>query len=135
MGYSTDIKGRLVCDSCGEADGTVRRRNCPQGWCQPDCICSTCWSDPDKRNDWKQWHIDHDCAGASRLFNVKKDTEAALLAAGKWIRKAAVNVGDGKVKVTFHGNPEPHVIHIIMPSETYASVPIMQPATKEDYGY
>lgn len=143
MGFCYE-NGKLVCESCGEADGTVRKHQCPQGWCQPSAICSTCWSDPVKRQEWKQWHIRADCAGASAKHRERKELEARLLAEGKFVRTSAITVkvdddditgNRDMVRVTFRGEPEPHEMVIIMPRDTYNSIPILQPATPEDFGY
>ena len=77
MGTSTRINDRTNrqvydCWGCGVADGTVRRRRCPDGWCPATQLCGTCLRTMRKDGMWAKQHSG--CQAAAKAFD---DTETA----------------------------------------------------------
>jgi len=102
MGYCYRGK-RLVCDVCGNADGTSRKRKCPYGWCYPPAICKSCWNKKEIRDKFHQYHADHECQKSSRETNEKYQKEQDMIDGGKYIRCSALSVDDNIVHVIFRG--------------------------------
>jgi hypothetical protein len=91
MGYSYDARTRrLCCDSCGAADGTTRRRNCPAGYCPAYAMCASCWTDPEKRAAFKSYHVEQDCAGSMARAAAEWAEVAAAKATGAYVFCASV---------------------------------------------
>ena len=127
MGFCYQVSGgrrSLCCDSCGNAGG-VRKHLCPAGWCQSWALCSSCWA---KRSElgWLEAH--ESCASSSAEYAAVEARKAALLAEGAYVRTAAVNAGDGIVKVWFRNAA--HVERVVlMGADRYRAVPLLEPAT------
>lgn len=130
MGFCYQGK-RLVCDNCGAAEGTTRKRRCPSNYCYPSALCKKCWTDKEIRAKFNKYHIDNDCAGKMQASQDKRDKEAAMIAAGAFIRCSALGQDDGRVHVIFRGNDKE--VGKYMAKETYAALPFDYPATPEDY--
>jgi hypothetical protein len=103
MGYCYELRGGrklLVCEACEKADGTVRRKACPAGWCPADALCSGCRKDPAVKAKLAEGHAG--CAEASARYRAEKAAEEALLAAGEYVLCARATVERGvSVKITF----------------------------------
>jgi len=132
--YEKDIKtGRsiLCCDNCGKSGG-VKKFKCPFGWCQARALCPECTKElKPKSKEYRAKHRAKGCETAEKRFQDEKELRASLLASGKWIRKAAVGVDEG-VKVWF-SRQDGSELEAIMSRETYRSIPLITPATLEDY--
>lgn len=132
MGYSYDrTTGRLVCDHCGQADGTVRKRCCPHGWCPPPAYCKTCWNTPEIRQADKDHHIKNDCQGHAEASANRDAEEKQMLADGMRVRCSALSTDDGRVHVIFRCKSGD--VGAFMKRETYRHYPLVENHTWEDY--
>lgn len=131
MGYCYDAAtGQLVCDRCS-THGGVRRVKCKYGWCQAVALCKGCRKEGTK--EFRESCEERGCQQASEEFQARLDREERALAAGKFVRRSAVSVGDGKVSVLFRDQNDYTVEHIVT-NEEYDRVGIGNVATLEDYG-
>lgn len=131
MGYCYNSKNQLVCDVCGHANGTTRKRKCPHGWCQPAAICKSCWNKPEIKEQYKQYHITHECEKHKREFDEREKQRTELIEDGKFVRCSARTDNNGKIHVLFQGK---HSIEgRYMQKETYHAIPYLENATIEDY--
>ena len=126
MGYSYTMSGALCCDIC-DASGGVRRVPCPSKWCQAVAMCKVC-------RDTKRLPADYhaNCAGSAARFRAEREQQAALLAAGEYVRCSALQVADGRVHVLFK-NKDGKDIGYYMARETYHAIGICTPSTPADY--
>lgn len=139
MGFSYEVsrdgKQRLCCDRCDHAGG-VRRIRCPHGYCQSTALCEACRKNPAVRADLRAYHEEH-CREAATEWAARQERSRQLLASGASLRSSAINEagveGPLHVRVTFR-NASGRTFDVLMSSERYASVPLMQPATMADYG-
>ena len=130
MGFCYEGK-KLVCDNCGAAEGTTRKRKCPHNYCYPTALCKKCWSDPAIRAKDKAHHINNDCAGKMQASRDHAAKEVAMREAGAFIRCSAMSAKDGRVHVIFRGNNSE--IGKYMAKETYDAIGLREIATPEDY--
>ena len=114
MGFSYQGR-RLCCDKCGRADGTVRRRHCPHGYCPTYAVCRACWSAGEREKN-KAYHKAAGCQEKHEAFEAQLRERAELMEAGVPVRTAAVNDGQ-VVKVWFRTASEELVRW--MPHESY----------------
>lgn len=102
MGYSTDERGRLCCDACG--DTPARKRRCPVGYCQAAALCADCNARFRANGKWAEAHAE--CPRLSAEYHAQLAAEAA--APHAWARTAwgdwAADVPTGMVKVLTHAN-------------------------------
>lgn len=100
MGYCYQA-GRLCCDICGKAGG-VRKLRCPHGYC-PAVACCDRDLCRDKLSAHRKTHCKTACKrGHEEHVKTQADHDAKL-AAGLFLRCAAVGINDGVVKVWFKG--------------------------------
>lgn len=130
MGYCYQ-GNRLVCDCCSGADGTVRKRRCPSGWCPPPAVCSTCWTDPVKRAEFDVYHLANHCADKHAEFAAHEQRRVDLIAAGVPVRCSARSEGRDRVHVLFAAKDGP--IGYYMAHATYDAIPLLDIATPDDY--
>lgn len=133
MGYTYEKNyetGRwlLCCDICGKAGG-VRKHRCPYGYCPSLALCSSCAKThkPQPKNHQR-------CKIAAAEFQAQRERRQILINDGYMLRCSAINT-DAGVKVTFRGNKGKS--EYLMTKETYRSIPLLFPATIEnfmDYG-
>lgn len=131
MGFCYSYSGKLVCDHCGAAEGTTRKRKCPSGYCYPVALCKKCWDTPEIRQKFKQYHIDNKCADKHAAVMADRAREATMIESGEFLRCAALNAGPGRVHVVFRGKDSEKGRY--MASTTYASIPLDKAATIADY--
>jgi hypothetical protein len=130
MGYC--YRGnRLVCDCCSGADGTVRKRRCPSGWCSSPAVCSTCWTDTTKRAEFDAHHITNRCGDKHADFAAREQRRVDLIAAGIPVRCAARSEGKDRVHVLFA--TKAGSIGYYMADATYDAIPLLDIATPDDY--
>jgi hypothetical protein len=134
MGYCYEGR-KLVCDACSTA-GAIKVR-CPFNWCQPTALCRACRAGKCKgfgsKNPVTVAKFHPTCEAASRHFKAQQDRAAALLAEGKAVRCSALNAdGGSKVHVLFK-KADGTCIGRYMSPAAYGSIPILEPATPEDY--
>ena len=136
MGFTTTTneKGKQVfcCDKCDEHPARVHK--CPHNYCQRYYFCSKCWNEI-KGVKWGEIHAK--CEKSSNEYEARKIQEKELLDSGKFIRCSAIGLdsgGDinGDVQVWFR-NKEGMEISFIMTTTAYRSIPLITPATVEDY--
>lgn len=133
MGYSYETAtGRLCCDACGNA-GAVRRKRCPHDWCQPIALCPACRALPRFRGSaWAAMHAD--CATSQTAATERAARAAELLDAGAYLRVSALGDREqDRVHVIFR-NREGDEIGRYMTREQYRAIPLLTPATPDDYG-
>jgi len=123
MGFITTknrITGKEVYACEAELEGCLdypcKAHHCPHGWCQRYYLCDNCWNK--LKATW------------SELSHKREEEERELINSGKLLRVAALSHGE-KVKVIFRGNKTEKAFW--MNPETYHSIPLMQPATIEDF--
>lgn len=136
MGYCTDGRGRLVCDSCGNV-GHVRKRKCiykvlgdslrslqriEMHYCYPPALCPGCYR---SRGGARGVHGDQCRDGAAR-FQAEHDATQKRLDAGEWCVVSASgdwrkDVPAGMVEVTFWtaGGPASGERRICVPADDY----------------
>lgn len=73
MGYVTDSRGRLVCDSCGETG--ARKRRCPVGYCPPSALCASCNGTVRGNGTWAKAHAE--CPRLSAEYHAELAAKAA----------------------------------------------------------
>lgn len=95
MGYSFDMRGRLVCDHCGRSGG-VRRRKCKYmvtdwtsgvrlPYCPSPALCSACYADMGGLNGVHG----ESCRAGATMAQRQYDEEHTRLSAGDSIVRAA----------------------------------------------
>lgn len=73
------------------------------------------------------------CKPAAKASREREQREQALLNAGQYVRRSALNVGPGdRVQVLFRDRDR-KTIGRFMSSTTYRGLPLLQPATPDDY--
>lgn len=112
MGYCYEGR-KLCCDACGHAG--ARKRPCPYGYCQAPAICEACWKGG-KREECRQYHIDAHCKDKHEAYVAREAREAALVAAGGYLRVAAFGPV-GPVTVWFAGLAGEY--EVVVPRATY----------------
>lgn len=130
MGFCYPGK-KLVCENCGAAEGTTRKRRCPSGYCYPAALCKKCWADKTIRAKFNAFHIEHKCAEKMQESRNKKDREVTLMDSGIFLRCAALNTNDGRVHVIFRQHYRE--IGKYMAKETYAAIGLGEIATIDDF--
>lgn len=146
MGYCYDMRGRLVCDQCGDC-GATRRRKCPSGYCPAAALCPTCNTQvrgeglPQKdgsRTTWKEIH--KDCARRSAEYRAEEDKRRDLMAAGIPVRCSALGYWDDstRVRVLFATGDymdarRQQLYGYDMMGATYDAIPLGTVATVDDY--
>ena len=129
MGFC--YQGRLlVCDICG-AVGGVRKIKCPAGYCQSVAQCPECRRTKRLKREHPDYH--KDCAARHAEFGAKMAKREALIEAGVSVRCSALSVSDTKVHVLFQTNKEGATIGYYMTPEVYASIPLLESVSPEDY--
>lgn len=138
MGFitTTNHNGREVfaCESGISPNCTqtgCRSHKCPHGWCQRYYFCRPCWEII--KTTWKQKH--EKCKVNSAEHHKREVRRGELLNQGKFLRCSALahdTDGGTWVKVIFRdkGNTEKA---FFMKPETYHAIPILTPATIEDF--
>ena len=74
----------LDCAECGVSDGTVRKRDCPSGYCLQAQLCPVCYAKERQSGEWSSRHAE--CARLHRECNEReaaKDREPA-----RWAKSA-----------------------------------------------
>ena len=142
MGYCFEGR-RLVCDGCGRAEGTTRKRKCPEGWCQAAALCPECW----KGAVGAEWRAPHESCAKSHAVAEEQDArKRAILVAGGAVRVAAIatevygrtnGVPDPAEKcdavlVVFRGGNGQEKC-FLMAHATYDAIQLLEPATPDDY--
>lgn len=122
---------KLVCDHCGTADGTVRKRKCPVRYCYPVALCKKCWDTPEIRQKAKQYHIDNKCKEKHEAFIAERKREADMIESGEFLRASALTAGPGRVHVIFRGKTSYKGRY--MAAATYDAIPLGKTATIADY--
>lgn len=128
MGYCYGPNG-LACDKC-DTDIGVRKRPCPVKWCQALALCRACNTMMRESGDWTRYH--ETCPTHSAEYHALEKRRAAILAAGKAIRVAALSTDDGRVHVIFRrgdGTEEGWYLT----KAVYDAFPLLEPITVEDY--
>lgn len=129
MGYCYDaISGMLVCDGCGKHGG-VRKVRCPFGYCPPPALCQDCRT-KHRAEFTKASHAE--CAREVEAMRRAEAETAAHLAAGRFVRAAALAVDDGRVHVLFKGAGGQYVGRYMSPA-AYRAFPLLAVKTIEDY--
>ena len=126
MGYIYQ-GGKLCCDLCGAAGAT--KVLCPFGYCPACAACPNCKKT--HKVDVFSRTAHSECEVRAAEFRAERAHEAAVLASGKWVRKAAVNI-PGAVKVWFR-NGAGETLAVAMPSVTYRAFPLGATVTLDDY--
>ncbi len=131
MGFCYTHDGKLCCDKCG--NNPSRRHRCPAGWCQAYALCKECYATLKKSGRWTEIHCK--CAEYAAKFKAEQDAEAALFAAGYFLRVSALSTDDGRVHVIFaNGRFQGRETKgYYMSKATYDSIPLCSPATVADY--
>lgn len=123
----------MCCDCCGKAG--AKKRRCHYGYCPPPAICPTCWDKPEIKESMsaknhqkcKEWSAEH---------KAREEKEKALYAAGKVVRWSAIGIEGGYVAVSFRASQFTRdAKKYIMKKEIYDSIPLLEPATPEDYAF
>lgn len=128
MGYCYGVKSnKLCCDCCG-TEG-ARKRKCPCGYCPAAALCATC--NKVVRGDGRWTHAHQHCQKNSDDFKARNNHEKALKDSGQFVRCSAIGV-DNLVHVLFE-NGRGEVIGKLMTHDTYDAIPLLEPATVEDY--
>ena len=131
MGYcyfaSGPNSGERICECCQVNPGRLRK--CQYGYCQSPAVCPACW--PIRKGEIKNYCFEH-CKPASERFAALEAKRSELLAAGHYIRVAAMSVSDGRVHVIFR-NGAGQEIGCYMLASTYDAIPMLEPATREQY--
>jgi hypothetical protein len=100
-------------------------------------MCKACWQG-DERQKFDAYHASAGCSEAHARFTAIQDRERNLLAAGFGVRCSALGIyghendRTDRVEVTFRfadGRFETYA----MSDSTYAAIPLIQPATIDDY--
>ena len=131
MGYSYDsLTGRLCCDNCSNYTG-VRKVRCPYNYCPAVALCPTCRANPKVKADNKKYHLEAGCKESHEQFVANENQRLSLYEQGIPVRKSALGLDDGTVKVWFESS-QGEVIRI-MPQEVYRAVSIMDVATLADF--
>lgn len=133
MGYCYTRAGKLCCDFCGE-DGASKRA-CPHGYCQAVACCGSniCKA---SLKAYRKTTCAISCKVSHTRFAANEAERAAMLAAGKWVRCAAVGI-DGTdgfkdcVKVWFRNGAAERVLFML--AETYHAFELLRPTTDDDY--
>jgi hypothetical protein len=126
------FRNSLVCDKCSNPGASTRR--CPAGYCPGSDICKTCWNGGERAAD-KKYHLDSKCHEKHAEFVAQEARKQEMLDAGKWLRCAALGVGNGpdrKVHVVFR-NKTGAEKGLYMAAATYNALPLLSHATPEDY--
>ncbi|ANA86334.1 hypothetical protein SEA_LOZINAK_178 [Gordonia phage Lozinak] len=134
MGYSTDTRGRLCCDSCGQSGG-VRKRKCKYKvtadnqrsanrhvlhYCYPPALCQACYR---KEGGINGVHGES-CRDGAASSQAEYDRKQELLDAGKHMVVAAYgswqdSVPEGMVGVHFASAKYSDHRHVLMPHDDY----------------
>ena len=132
MGFTTTTneKGRTIfcCDKCDEHPARVHK--CPHDYCQRYYFCSKCWNEI-KGTKWDEKHSN--CEKSSNNYNDRKIQEQALLDSGKYVRCSAIGLDGGVDVQVWFRNKEGIEISFIMTTTAYRSIPLLTPATVEEY--
>lgn len=131
MGYCYE-NGRLVCDACSVADGTVRKVRCKYGYCPPPAMCKRCRGDRERMATFRAY-CDANCRVSSAEYKAREARKEALLDAGEFIRTSASLTESGLTAVTFTNRAGRSMVYL-MDSDTYRAVPILEAATVMDFG-
>ncbi len=130
MGYCYEHRtNRLCCDRCGQAGGVIKRQ-CPHGYCPSPALCRKCNAEVRADGTWKKHHAN--CKAGHDAFVARENAVKALLAHGAYVRCSALNAANGLVQVLFE-NQAGETIGRYVSRETYDAIPLMEPATPEDY--
>ena len=134
MGYSyqRNANGRMIlcCDICGAIN--ARKYACPFGYCQAVAACQTCRKDPKNAHCFgKAGHRKHGCEVSHNKFMQQKAEEESIIAQGGALRKSALATEGDTVHVLFL--TKTGYVGYYMNSITYHSIPLMTPATPDDY--
>ncbi len=122
------MAGALCCDECGGAP--ARKLRCPFNYCGPAALCPTCRAREPKGVARKRQHAD--CKRSSIIFHARERRTAELLAHGFAVRCAALGQDGGRVHVLFRKR-DGSTVGCYMAAETYAAIPLLEPATPGDY--
>lgn len=129
MGYCYS-NGKLCCDICGEPG--ARKSKCPHGYC-PAVACCTRPECKAKLKQSRKEHCDVHCKPAHAAFVAQQGRTAARLAAGEWLRCAAVTMYPRDcVEVTFK-NAAGERIDRYMSHELYDWFPLGIDVSIEQY--
>lgn len=130
MGFCYEGR-KLCCDGCGVAGG-VRKRKCPHGYCPSSALCAGCLKAVKASGKWKLAHST--CEAGHAAYVAKEKAGAELLAAGRLLRCAALNVAkDGsKVHVLFKDKDGNHT-GFYMAKTTYDAFSLGAHVTPGDY--
>lgn len=129
MGYSyTVATGRLCCDSC-DNDGGVRKIRCPYGYCPAPALCPPCKV---KHADALKAPAHASCRLRVEEMRAAEADTAAHIAAGRFVRSAALATDDDRVHVLFRGHGGQYVGRY-MTHACYDAFPILSVRTIEDY--
>lgn len=128
MGYS--YQGRkLCCDLCGVA-GAVKVK-CPFGCCPAIAACPECRKTRKADVFSREAHIAMECDVRAAEYRAEAARETEALAAGQWVRKAAVSI-PGAVKVWFR-NLAGETMAVAMSADAYRAFPLGVTVTLADY--
>jgi len=128
MGYS--YQGRkLCCDLCGVA-GAVKVK-CPFGCCPAIAACPDCKKTRKSDVFSREAHIAMECDVRAAEYAAEREREDAALAAGHWIRKAAIGI-PGAVKVWFR-NLAGETMAVAMSADAYHAFPCGKVVTLSEY--
>lgn len=110
-----------------------KARPCPYGYCQRYYVCGACWLKPEVKALFTREGGKHEaCRISAEAYEIKETEKAQLLAAGKFLRVAALAQEGDTVHVIFR-NGSGDEIGRYMPAAVYQAFGYSTNTTVEDY--